>query len=173
LQTVVGLVVILGLAVGCGGGEEPSPKSGTSPAQEQSAAPTGQEAEKPTAVVTPPTPPEPSITPVQELRLDRELPDYYPNDAPRYPGSTASNFAQSPNGKANLLFGSDDPVDDVAIYMAKNLSENGWSTGESQPAPDGLMMQGNKGERTINIMIRRIDDGASEPVTMIAVLVDP
>jgi hypothetical protein len=39
--------------------------------------------------------------------------------------------------------------------------------------PDGVLLSGTKDGREIGIMLRRIAEGTSEQITMIAVSVDP
>jgi hypothetical protein len=117
--------------------------------------------------------PEPGASPAEELRADAPVPDFYPGDAPRYPGATASYSAQTPDGKANILFGSEDSVDEVARFMADTLPDEGWDTDGMKEAPSGVLIEGRKGGREIAVMIRRINEGAPDAITMIAVTVDP
>lgn len=160
------LSIALALMVGCGGEEAKDTAAETpaaTPAEEAPAEPQANQAPPPLA---------PRTTPAQELRRDLELPSYYPWDAPRYPGATASHQAQSSDGRANLLFGSDDSVSDVERYMEQFFRENDWTSDGAQPAPDGVMMSGSKGDRGITVMVRRINDGQPDAITMIAVTVD-
>jgi hypothetical protein len=161
------------LALGCGGEEtppEPEPRAEAQQPAERTPEPAAREQRPP---LRKQRMPEPGASPAEELRADAPVPDFYPDDAPRYPGATASHSAQTPDGKANILFGSEDSVDEVARFMADTLSDQGWDTDGMKEAPNGVLIEGRKDGREIAVMIRRINEGAADAITMIAVAVDP
>ena len=170
-HVVVSLLAALGVVIACGGEDAPSSPLGPAASEAPRARPAPLRPSRPA-----PDPSEPSqagVFPAKELRRDADIPDYYPDDAPRYPGATASQAALSPDGKANMLFGSDDSVDEVASYLAEFLPEHGWNMGAADPAPVGVLIEGDKAGREIKVMVRRFSEGSPDAVTMIAVLVDP
>jgi len=178
----LGLGLAIALPVGlvaCGGDDDAgSPQSRLEQApREERAAPPSQAAERQPAQQQQPSAAQQAerLSPLEELRRDQGIPDFYPEGAPRYPGATTSQAGMSPDGTANLLFGSADSVDEVAAFMADYLPAEGWDTSGTMEAPDGVMMEGTKDGRKIAVMIRKIADrdGSSDAMTMVAVMVDP
>jgi hypothetical protein len=111
--------------------------------------------------------------PAQTLRRDAAIPAHYPDDAPRFPGATNAWAGRGDDLKINLMFGTEEPIEDVDLYMQNYMIEQGWENGNSLPVPDGVLLSGTKDGREIGIMLRRIAEGTSEQITMIAVSVDP
>ncbi len=111
--------------------------------------------------------------PAAQLREKIELPDYYPADAPVYPGATASQSSQAPTGRVNVMFGSEDPPEKIAQHMETQLSAEGWASTGRQSLPGGTALQGTKPGRLISIVLSRFDEGGPGEISLIAVAVDP
>jgi len=163
---------------GCGGGEEESAK--TPPPSERAAKPAPL-AKDPSPRSTarsravPPSEAKPA-QPVErksigdELRAETQLPAYYPDDAPVYPGTKPAR-ASTRNGRASVMFGTPDDPDKVANYMGEYLAEQGWSPA-SEREKNRVLMQGTKSGRQITVLVARTDEGQPSEITMIAVSVD-
>ena len=67
----------------------------------------------------------------EELKVKQELPDYYPEDAPVYPGSLPSSI-RTAGSMVTLGFGTKDSVAQVIDFMESDLNSNGWD-GSAQP----------------------------------------
>ena len=136
-----------GLVAACGGDEQqqPAPPAADAPAQ----APGGGVA--------------------AELRQQVELPDYYPADAPVYPGTKPSRVKVMDNGQISAQFGTEASVDDVVGFMRSKLPELGWKLGAETEMPGGWLLQGTKADRRILVLVSRIKGGESGDITIIAV----
>lgn len=156
----------MGLVVGCSCEEPPKPKP--TPAKSQAA--------KPAPVTQAPTTPEaePFPTFAEQLEARSDIPDDYPEDGLFYPGSHASTSVTK-NGRLSVFFSSPDPVEDVLAFTSNFLDEAGWE--QSSPTsipPNATLLRGDKGSmRSISVLISRIDEAGKDPVTMIAVAIDP
>lgn len=175
LRTLFVGVVAAAFFAACGGGDEvevptktPS-KPAPAPAAEKPAP------EPPKAPPKPAARPEPKAAPPtgsagEQLRSEIALPDYYPDDAPVYPGTKPAQ-ATMRNDRANVMFGTPDDPDKVAEYLSGFLDDQGWHP-ESERVGSRVMMHGVKGERRILVVVSRVDEAKSSEITMIAVSVD-
>jgi hypothetical protein len=128
-----------------------------------------------------PTPaPEPVVTKVQppksikeQLAQSVDLPDFYPKDAPVYPGAKASSVGWQ-GTRVSAVFSTSDPVDQVVSHTRESLESQGWSDIQSSDLPSGQIVQGFKhdAERTIMALVSSVEE-AGEKVTLIAVSTDP
>jgi len=138
----------------------------------------GQEAEKPGQAAPAPTPPpEPTPEagaklPSEQLRRHIELPEYYPPDAPIYPGTQPSEAQQLPNGRVTAIFGTPDSPEQVMTYMQEALPAQGWTITVEQSMQNGTIMQALKPERLLSILLSRYGASEAEELTIIAISVD-
>ena len=166
---MVGLVCGLGfVGLGCGGQDEAS-KS------EPPAAATPK-AERPKYKVPPTTPGMPKKANdlgrniQEELKVKQEVPDYYPEDAPIYPGSLPSNI-RTQGSTVTLAFGTKDASAQVVDFMQSDLNSNGWTILPGQELPNGTLIQGTKDGRTISVLVAALPPDPEGESTMMMVSV--
>jgi hypothetical protein len=112
----------------------------------------------------------------EQLAREVELPDGYPEDAPRYPGAKINAKAYR-QGKVAATFSTKDTPEKVTSYVKQQLGSNGW---EINPAAEeefesGIVVYATKPAegRAIQLMIATMDQGEDDWVTLIAVVTDP
>ena len=158
----------VGLVVGCSCEEPPKPKPAPTKSQAVKPAP----APTTTAPTIPKAPPIPTFA--EQLAAKSDIPDDYPEDGLFYPGSHASTSVTK-NGRLSVIFSSPDSVEDIIAFTSNFLDEEGWE--QSSPTsipPNGTLLRGDKdGARSIVVLISRIEEAGKDPVTMIAVAIDP
>ena len=158
----------MGLVVGCSCEEPPKPKP--TPAKSQAAKPAPAPIAKAPAI--PKAPPIPTFA--EQLAAKSDIPDDYPEDGVVYPGSHASTSVTK-DGRLSVIFSSPDPVDKIIAFTSNFLDEEGWE--QSSPTsipPNGTLLRGDKDDgRVIVVLISRIEEAGRDPVTMIAVAIDP
>ena len=175
-------VLVLAFVVACGGNDEvevPTNAPTKAPTKAQSKAPS-QASKKPDTAAAKPSAPgkkpsserkaPPSASVGEQLQAEVEIPEYYPEDAPIYPGTKPAQ-AQIRNGRASLMFGTPDSPADVDRYMSDYLRDQGWNP-QSQRQGDRTLMQGIKDGRTLTVLVSRADVGKETETTLIAVSVD-
>ncbi|MBW2230536.1 MAG: hypothetical protein JRG92_10905 [Deltaproteobacteria bacterium] len=171
---LVGLVSV-GLLAACGGQEEAPEAPATAEPERSASAPTGAEppapapradrAERPSS-----KPPEGAAA---QLSRTIELPDYYPSDAPVYPGTEPSSAKRNAAGRIAVVFGTSDSPEQVLEYMVGYLPGAGWEITGQQDLPGGPLLQASQGERLLSVLLSRLDEGKPSEITVIAVGVDP
>lgn len=171
--SLLGAIFLFGLN-GCGGSEpetanESTPTSAAQPSQPSTSA------ESPPAA--PPSsqagPASSDLTPAGQLLNDIELPDDYPSDAPIYPGSKPSQAPPARLGRVGVIFRSYDDPAQIQQYMDQELPRLGWQVVISDDLPNGILVQGMKGDRLMSIVVSIFDKGQPSEVTMIALTTDP
>jgi hypothetical protein len=160
LVPVLIAALAIGLYTGCGE-DEATPPAPPSPAVPPAPAP------EPVVKVQPPQ----SIK--QQLEQSVDLPDFYPKDAPVYPGAKASSVGWQ-GSRVSAVFSTSDPTDQVVAQTRESLESQGWSDIQSADLPNGQVLQGYKHdeERKIMALISSVEE-AGEKVTLIAVATDP
>lgn len=108
----------------------------------------------------------------EQLRQHVELPDYYPPDAPIYPGSQPSDAQELRGGRVAVVFSSPDAVDKVSEWLRHDLPSQGWTLTVEQAMDAGMMIQAIKPNRLVSVLLSRVESGGSEPTTIVAVAVD-
>jgi hypothetical protein len=110
----------------------------------------------------------------EQLRVTIEIPSYYPEDGPIYPGAMPSQSQQSPNGRVSLVFGTDEMPPEASAVMNEAAEAKGWTILSEDRLERGLLTQAEKGSRKLMILTSRMDGGSGgEPVTLVAISVDP
>ena len=104
---------------------------------------------------------------------DVDLPDNYPSDAPVYPGSKPSQAPPAPVGRVGVIFRSYDDPAQIQQYMDQELPRLGWQVVVSDELPNGILVQGTKGDRLMSVVVSIFDKGQPSEVTMIAITTDP
>lgn len=108
----------------------------------------------------------------EELRTNVELPDYYPDDAPIYPGA-ATNTAGRRRGRVAAVFSSQDSRDEIFAYVKAKLPSLGWADVSVQEMPNGTVIHAIKAEREMSVLVSVMDEGTEYELTMMMVAVDP
>lgn len=164
-----GLVGVLGfVGLGCGGQDEAS--------ESEPPAEATPNAERPEYKVPPTTPGMPKKandvgrTIQEELKVKQEIPDYYPEDAPIYPGSLPSNIRHQ-GSTVTLAFGTKDAAAQVIDFMRSDLNSNGWTILPGQELPNGTLIQGTKDGRSISVLVAGLAPDPEGESTMMMVSV--
>ena len=113
------------------------------PAPGQSAAPAG---ESPAA-------------PDNAVASEGVIPEGYPSDVPVYPGATPGSSMTMPGLGVFATFESNDPVDKIQSHYRGELGKNGWSVVDSA---DGSGLDATKGSRSVQVRLRKNEEGHSE-----------
>jgi hypothetical protein len=111
----------------------------------------------------------------EQFAREVELPDGYPEDAPRYPGAKINASAWQ-QGRVAATFSTGDTPEKVTSYVKQQLGSNGWeSTPEVVEFESGIVLAATKPAegRMIQVMIATMDQGDDDWVTLIAVVTDP
>ena len=166
---MAGLVGGLGfVGLGCGGQDDGAE---TSPAAEAK-----KEVERPKYKVPPtlsemPAKASDKARSIQEeLQVKQEIPDYYPEDAPIYPGSLPSNI-RTQGSTVTLGFGTKDSPDEVVAFMESDLGSNGWTILPRQELPNDTLIQGTKDGRSITVLVVGLPPEPDGEATMMMVSV--
>jgi len=164
------------LAMGCGGGDEELPDPTSRPAPEAPARAVGDATPAPAPVPTPPgraerAPGVPSVA--EQLSEKIELPDFFPEDGPVYPGAEPSLAQQQANGRVSLMFGADASVEEAAKVMAEASEAKGWTIVAEDLIEDGIVSRATKEGRNLLVLTRVMREEGQEDVTLVAVSVDP
>jgi hypothetical protein len=101
-----------------------------------------------------------------------DLPDYYPEDAPVYSGSTTNSVGWQ-SGRVSAVFTTGDTPEEVSSKLQESLRSNGWQDIVEAEMVNGVVVQAAKDERGISALISLMEKGPSDEVTMIMVAVDP
>ena len=171
LLLTIGLAAA-GFAVGCGGGDDAPaamPTATEKVADEARGEPRSETAEKPPSEARQ----VPAAGIAEQLRTTIEIPDYYPEDGPLYPGVKPSQTQQSNNGRVSLVFGTDETPDEASSVMNEAAEAKGWTIVSENQMERGLMTMAEKDGRKMTILTSRMDGGSGDAVTLVAVSVDP
>ena len=158
------------LAAGCGGDDTAAPAA-AKPAAEAAAPAKTEPAPSP----TPEQPAPPAAAPgnsgavAKQLTEKIEIPSYYPEDGPVYPGAQPSQAQQLPSGKVSLVFGTDAMPPEAASVMSEAAEAKGWSIESENQIERGFLTQAEKSGRKLVMLTSRVEDG----VTLVVVSVDP
>ena len=108
----------------------------------------------------------------EQLGSEVDLPDGYPDDAPRYPGAKVNASSGAPGQGVAATFSTKDPVDKVTSYLRQDLASNGWESLPDDEFPTGVFVHAAKPAegRKITLMIAKADQGDNDFVTLIAVV---
>ena len=168
LLLTIGLTGVA-LSVGCGWDDD-APAPTTAPKAEKDAAPAAEAA----AERAPSEAPQPLAGDVvEQLRATIEIPSYYPEDGPVYPGAKPSQAQQSTNGRVSLVFGTEAMPTEASSVMNEAAEAKGWTILTEDRIERGLLTQAEKDGRKMMILTSRMDGGSDEPMTLVAVSVDP
>lgn len=164
------------LVIGCGGDDETLPEpSDRTRATEEAAAPAKPRTEpapsKAPAADNSRPPGVPSVA--DQLAESVELPDYFPEDAPVYPGAKPSQVQQRGNGRVSVIYGADTTPEDAAQVMVEASEAKGWSIQSNNALEDGYLISGSKNGRNLMVLTNRIEEAGSDAVTIVAISVDP
>jgi hypothetical protein len=151
-------VAIALLFVACGGGEEGTQAAGGTP-------------ELPLGSVTN-SPANQALSLVRELDAKVDIPDYYPSDAPRYPGRRPSTARIMKDDSVSVQYGLPDSVANVNAWARAFMNEHDWEIQEEFSASNSEGMTAMKGKRRLLISIALLgtDD---EHVTLLGINVTP
>ncbi len=82
------------------------------------------------------------------------LPDGFPSDVPIYAGATVVASMTLPGGM-NVTLKTGDPQEKVRAYYETQLKANGWEVQATMNTADGAMLQTQKENRSVNVVIGR------------------
>jgi len=172
ILTTIGVLAATLLA-GCGAEEqvESTPPAATPTSQHST--PTPEKAPVPAEVETGEAPSEGFVVAEEQLRVQIEIPSYYPEDGPVYPGLNPSQTQQMPDGKVSLMFGTEVMADDASSVMVEEAEAKGWTITSEDVVDRGHLVRAEKDGRQLLILTNRIDGGGSAPLTLVAVSVEP
>lgn len=156
------VLITIAFVTACGGDEPAKPQAGKAAGE----------------APPPPLPPRsqreklpaPSISETLAARVD--LPDYYPSDAPVYDGSTTNSVGWD-SGRVNAVFNTPDDPGQVSSSLQSTLGSNGWSEIVEAEMVNGVIVQAGKDDRSISVLVSRMEEGTENETTMILVTVDP
>lgn len=109
----------------------------------------------------------------EQLRATIEVPDYYPEDGPVYPGAKPSQSQQMPNGKLSLMFGTDAPAEEASRVMIEASEAKGWKIVSTDEFDGGLLTRAQKGDRDLMILTSRLKEDGQDAITLVAINVEP
>jgi hypothetical protein len=162
-------VAIAMLVVACGGGEEGTQAAGGTPGAGQADSATAPEL--PLGSITN-SPANQALSLVRELDAKVDIPDYYPSDAPRYPGRRPSTARIMYDDSVSVQYGLPDSVAKVNEWARAFLDENGWQIQDELSMSRGESMTAMKGERRLNIFISLVGT-VDENLTLVSINVTP
>ena len=165
-RILLACAVSLALLAGCGEDEPAVPEQAAKPAPTKPAPPKPAPS-KPTPMVSP----SPPKSVVEQLAVRVELPDWYPSDAPMYPGAKLSRVGWE-GSKVSGVFSTDDGSEEVSAWMNDFLASENWRNVTMVEIPNGVILQARQGGRGLTVMVTPILSGG-ETVTLINVLSDP
>jgi len=158
----------LGLILACGGDEEPVSKPAPTPRATQAESPPPAEAQGLADTEMPPIPPIHAQTIAEELSVKIEMPDFYPSDGPVYPNTPPSK-AFVKGDRINLMFGTNDGVNEVLDFLNADLPRLGWNNAEVERMSNIITIQATKPGRTLAVILTSIDSGKPSETTLIAI----
>jgi hypothetical protein len=150
----------------CGGDEQPASRSAV--AQTESSP--GRESAAPAEIIMPPLPSTKPQSSSDQLAVKIELPDFYPSDGPVYPDTTPSK-AFVKGDRVNLMFGTQDPANQVLDFMNGELPRLGWNNARVERISNVITMTATKPGRELTILLTELEAGTSSQTTLIAVSV--
>ena len=166
--TMTGILLAMtgfsGLLLACSG--EDAPQAPSAPAAQS------QPAREVPKLADPVMPSIPSARPSnveEELAVKIEMPDFYPADAPVFPGTAPSKVFVEGN-KINIMFGSQDSVEDALGFLNDELPRLGWNNHLVQRMSNIVTLEGRKGDRDLTIVLSEFP-GDQENPTLIAIAV--
>jgi hypothetical protein len=165
LLTLMASLVAAG--VSCKGEDEPAAAKVEAPSTQPPVIPPGIQPRKPGQKQGPGTVRE-------QFAREVELPEDYPEDAPRYPGAKVNASAWR-QGRVAATFSTKDTPDKVTSYVKQQLGSNGWQSTPETEFESGVLLTATKPTegRAIQVMIATVDQGENDWVTLIAVVTDP
>ena len=166
MKEVAGLLIAVGVAsllIACSSEEEPAePAPAPTP-------PTTATRPAPTPAVKPAIP----KSVMEQLEVEVEVPEFYPKDAPVYPGSKASKAGWH-QGRVTAVFSSSDQLADVVAYMNDFMSAQGWEDIQNMEIVDGSIVQASTraDDRSISVLLTWVEEEGGS-ATLIVVATDP
>jgi hypothetical protein len=167
LRTLLACAASLALLAGCSADDEPAKPEPV--------------VQKPTAKSAAPKPARPAPAPVvkreppktisEQLEGQVEAPDWYPSDAPLYPGAKLNRVGWA-GSRVSGIFSTTDSTDDVSSWMTDFLASENWRNVTQVDMPNGKVMQASKSGRTIAVMVSALDSDGTK-VTLVNVAADP
>ncbi|MDE0887305.1 MAG: hypothetical protein OSB70_17415 [Myxococcota bacterium] len=157
-RLLMAMVALLFMVLACGKGEEGAPAPSSS--ADQGAA--SSETKMPSLPSSKPQ----TIT--DELAVKIEIPDFYPADGPVYP-NTAPSKSFVKGDQINLMFGTNDGVEQVLDFMNAELPRLGWENAHVQRRSASITIEATKGSRDLRMILSEIDSGRASQTTLIAV----
>jgi hypothetical protein len=161
------MACLVAAGVSCKGEDEPAAAKVKAPSAQPPVIPPGSQLRKPGQKQGPGTVRE-------QFAREVELPEDYPEDAPRYPGAKVNASAWR-QGRVAATFSTKDTPDKVTSYVKQQLGSNGWQTTPETEFESGVLLTATKPAegRSIQVMIATLDQGENDLVTLIAVVADP
>lgn len=185
MPAVAATLVVIALALalpGCSGDEDLD--SAPTPGETEAPAPVAKEApaaaSQPSRDALPPKrrqAPMPEVTDrvsvSEQLRATIDLPEFYPEDGPVYPGAKPSQAQQQPNGKVSLMFGTDAQAEEASRVMIEASEAKGWQVVSTDEFDGGILTRAQKDGRNLMILSSRLTEGDGDEITLVAVNVEP
>ena len=100
-----------------------------------------------------------SAAPGDAVASEGVIPEGYPSDVPVYPGATPGASMTMPGLGVFATFESNDPLDKIQSHYRGELGKNGWSVLDSA---DGSGLDATKGSRSVQVRLRKNEEGHSE-----------
>jgi len=94
-----------------------------------------------------------------------EMPKDFPSDVPIYPGANVTMAMDFGKAK-NVILSCPDDRAKVAAFFKEKMKENGWSSEATMDTPQGAMMHGKKGDRSLSVFVSSADKGTTANVTV-------
>ncbi len=171
LLATVALGLGLGLVLACGSDESSAPDPTPVPAESPAAV--KSEAQRSPAIpaipaTMPAIPPPLRQTISAELAAKIEVPDFYPEDGPIYPGTFPSKTFVNGNA-VNLMFGTSDTPDQVLEFMTKEFPRLGWENAAVKRMSNVISIEATKPGRSLAVILTEVASGSPEQTTLIAI----
>jgi hypothetical protein len=164
LLATVALGLGLGLVLACGSDESSAPDPTPVPAERAAAV----EPKAQPSVVLPTIPSPLRETISAELAAKIEIPDFYPEDGPVYPGTLPSKSFVNGN-VVNLMFGTSDSPDQVLEFMNKEFPRLGWENAAVMRMSNVISIEATKPGRSLAVILTEVASGSPEQTTLIAI----
>ena len=163
---LLAIAALFFLASGCGGDDKPASSTPAASAPAEQGGATGSAA--PSKVKMPPMPSAEPQNISDELAIKIEMPDFYPSDGPVYPDTAPSKSFVKGN-HIQLMFGTQDSVEEVLDFMNQELPRLGWNNADVQRHTTSVSISATKPGRKLSVLVSEIDGGRSSQMTLIAI----